>query len=667
MYGVSGIPHAQWGGNQSVIGGGGSTYNQYVSKYNSISSESSPAEIELLLEINLQGQLAIQADIELTGNISTTNNKLVFILTYDFEPQQTPDYFCSAISYNDQVFSLTTAGQTGSYEQTVTMNPSWDLAKIKAIVLIQTFSGNHKIHQAAITEFSGLLPMFTSNVTEGPAHLVVQFTSNSFPQTGIESWEWDFDGDGTFDSTEENPCHLYTEPGSFDVTLRIGMGGEYEETTAVDYVTVTDGSNVSGSLSGIWVTDFSPYNVTNAVTIASENQLIIEPGVEVNFGSDVQLTVYGNLVADASARDGEPIILTSGTNWKGIRFTGTQEDNIINNCDISKANECAISIENDSYVDIIGNVIHDNSNISKGTIEVIGSNNVLISQNLISNNESSTSTAGISCNNSLAEISNNVIVNNTGQFSAFRLQNGSDIQLTNNTIANNESTNSGTSILIFCMGSSPVIQNCIIVDSDTTLFYPPGVFDITYTCIFEGFTGTGNIDEDPLFVNPTAGDGINYDGLSASWWLQENSPCIDAGNPDPIYNDPNGSRNDMGAYGGPNSIESTSIENNIVNIITQSSISVYPNPFNPSGAGRSPETNIALSLSEQDKQHPVYVGIYNVKGQLVKTLIDNKNVSNTRFIWNGKNNTGSNASTGVYLIKMETVSSITSRKILMLK
>ncbi|MBT3756744.1 MAG: hypothetical protein HOG24_10750, partial [Candidatus Cloacimonetes bacterium] len=30
MYGVGGIPHCQWGGSQSVIGGGGSTYGSYV-------------------------------------------------------------------------------------------------------------------------------------------------------------------------------------------------------------------------------------------------------------------------------------------------------------------------------------------------------------------------------------------------------------------------------------------------------------------------------------------------------------------------------------------------------------------------------------------------------------------------------------------------------------
>ena len=34
--------------------------------------------------------------------------------------------------------------------------------------------------------------------------------------------------------------------------------------------------------------------------------------------------------------------------------------------------------------------------------------------------------------------------------------------------------------------------------------------------------------------------------------LQLSSPCIDNGNPDPAFNDVDGSRNDQGAYGGPN-------------------------------------------------------------------------------------------------------------------
>jgi hypothetical protein len=51
----------------------------------------------------------------------------------------------------------------------------------------------------------------------------------------------------------------------------------------------------------------------------------------------------------------------------------------------------------------------------------------------------------------------------------------------------------------------------------------------------------GNISADPMFSDPGGGD----------FRLKANSPCLDAGNPDPIFNDPDGSRNDMGAYGGP--------------------------------------------------------------------------------------------------------------------
>ncbi len=46
-----------------------------------------------------------------------------------------------------------------------------------------------------------------------------------------------------------------------------------------------------------------------------------------------------------------------------------------------------------------------------------------------------------------------------------------------------------------------------------------------------------NIFRDPLFVNSAVGD----------FSLQSNSPCIDAGNPDMMFYDPDGTRNDIGA------------------------------------------------------------------------------------------------------------------------
>jgi hypothetical protein len=42
---------------------------------------------------------------------------------------------------------------------------------------------------------------------------------------------------------------------------------------------------------------------------------------------------------------------------------------------------------------------------------------------------------------------------------------------------------------------------------------------------------------DPLFAGAATHD----------YSLKSSSPCIDAGDPDPVYNDPDGSRNDVGA------------------------------------------------------------------------------------------------------------------------
>ncbi|MBI5489688.1 MAG: right-handed parallel beta-helix repeat-containing protein [Deltaproteobacteria bacterium] len=51
----------------------------------------------------------------------------------------------------------------------------------------------------------------------------------------------------------------------------------------------------------------------------------------------------------------------------------------------------------------------------------------------------------------------------------------------------------------------------------------------------------GNISVDPIFMNAAVED----------FHLRPGSPCIDAGPPETEFNDPDGSRNDMGAFGGP--------------------------------------------------------------------------------------------------------------------
>ena len=276
LYNVGGVPHAQFGGTIPIVGGYPNNPMNYQPQYNSIVNNDSPLSMELSMMVSGQNELVLTADIEVTNNITTTNNKVIYILTYNFNGV----WFSTAVAYDQStVFDLTSVGQTGSYEFSFPMDPSWDLINLKGIVLVQTLGTNHVVLQGISTMFTGVLPMFSTNITEGPAHLGVQFTSTSFPQTGIESWEWDFDGDGIFDSTEENPFHFYTEPGIFDVTLKIEVDGEFAEITVEDYITVTDGSNVSGALSGNWVTNYSPYIISGDIEIAEGEELVINEDV----------------------------------------------------------------------------------------------------------------------------------------------------------------------------------------------------------------------------------------------------------------------------------------------------------------------------------------------------------------------------------------------------
>jgi PKD repeat protein len=93
---------------------------------------------------------------------------------------------------------------------------------------------------ASVEDFinvSGGTVDFTANRTSGEVPLAVQFTDLSTVMN-ISSWLWDF-GDGTT-STEENPAHTYTAPGSFDVNLTVyGDNATRGREIKTDYITAT--------------------------------------------------------------------------------------------------------------------------------------------------------------------------------------------------------------------------------------------------------------------------------------------------------------------------------------------------------------------------------------------------------------------------------------------
>jgi PKD repeat protein len=130
-------------------------------------------------------------------------------------------------------------GTVDSTEQ----NPSHTYTTPGTYTVVLTAIGDLLDHIATKTDYITVsvpeepTPEFSASPTSGTAPLDIQFTDES---TGdVLGWGWDFDNDGTVDSTEQNPSFEYASPGTYTVSLTVaGPGGSYTE-TKTDYITVS--------------------------------------------------------------------------------------------------------------------------------------------------------------------------------------------------------------------------------------------------------------------------------------------------------------------------------------------------------------------------------------------------------------------------------------------
>jgi PKD domain len=84
------------------------------------------------------------------------------------------------------------------------------------------------INYAPVCEFgyapgNVLFPSFVATPARGASPLVVQFTDTSISPSpgGATAWAWDFDNNGSIDSTQRNPTFTYNGCGDFTVSLRV--------------------------------------------------------------------------------------------------------------------------------------------------------------------------------------------------------------------------------------------------------------------------------------------------------------------------------------------------------------------------------------------------------------------------------------------------------------
>ncbi|MCX6246254.1 MAG: T9SS type A sorting domain-containing protein [Bacteroidetes bacterium] len=252
----------------------------------------------------------------------------------------------------------------------------------------------------------------------------------------------------------------------------------------------------------------------------------------------------------------------------------------------------------------------------------IGDGNPVIEDNIITGNQGQYG-PGIVLNYTGCRIRNNIIAGNSG---GLTYNGGSGIWMAgdhslnlpkiieNNTIVNNYANAGATGGIALLSATNVTLRNNIIWGNipEAQQIKPAGsTFTVDWCDVQGGFTGDGNLNEDPQF-DP------------GCYTLNPGSPCIDAGDSNAIYNDllsapgvakfpsMGTGRNDIGAFGGPGAFllachqwtAGIELQAGIPNEIL-----VYPNP----SSGR-----LVIERTRTDPPDE-RVELVTLSGELVKT------------------------------------------------
>lgn len=395
---------------------------------------------------------------------------------------------------------------------------------------------------------------------------------------------------------------------------------------------------VYGEQTGTWGETTNLYLVIGDVIVPASNSLTILPGVEVRFMGMYKISVNnGWLIAAGTEEDSIRFVSPAGNpgTWKYLEFNQTLGSETTLSYCVIKSGERAISV-NDCRVNLDHCLLRGHSlSAVEGDGAQIYLNECTITQNLRS---------GINAENSSVYVTNCTITANSGN-AGINAQADASITVIGGFIGDNAGSGiygiqptlislDGVEIgnndqdgitLTWCdeleaarvlihhnelhgmlLANTPLdaykltissngnnginfsgntnhllkLHSSIIDRNDQYgIYFQSGTDFLNYNDAYlNGFgnyyncdPGQESIEEDPRYVN--------YAGTD--FHLLEDSPCIDSGNSNPTFNDPDGTRADMGAFYFDQSSGIIGQETGAQTIKTLSIVKAYPNPFNP--------------------------------------------------------------------------------------
>ncbi|NQU06814.1 MAG: VCBS repeat-containing protein, partial [Calditrichaeota bacterium] len=361
-------------------------------------------------------------------------------------------------------------------------------------------------------------------------------------------------------------------------------------------------TEVSGAVSGEWLLDDSPFIVVGNLIVRGDNELEIEPGVQVLFDGAYLFLINGLLTAVGSEDDSIEFTRNDDDiRWRGLRIINADDDTQISYCIIEHSETVGNSEdmgtrgagifcsrtdalishntirfnEADGYTagiytidcnaDVLYNHVHDNEAYTNGAVEIDNSyatisHNVIegnrarhgggmliyrgaptVEYNIIRGNDSWIMDWGgglYFAHSCRADVRYNLIADNQGGGVYAGASAEIDV-FENNTIVNNPGR---CGILVYQNSSYINMKNCILFGHNDPIYLSGGHLSAEYSNIEDLNENEIQVGEGVIDEDPLFADPDEGD-----YHLSEDSPCIDTGDPD-SPEDPDETRADMGAF-----------------------------------------------------------------------------------------------------------------------
>ena len=316
--------------------------------------------------------------------------------------------------------------------------------------------------------------------------------------------------------------------------LIINCGAKILHNYIIDNHVVT---NLIGSGGGISIGDATN---NNDYVIIRQNRIVKNTVEAADFAEGGGMSIYSNaIVEDNIISFNEISSEVEQSIGGGIRAVGVLEsqyiccanniisNNIVNSSSMTVYGGAGAMQAYNCFGNISNNFIQDNE-VTGPTGSVAGGlhfgycgSSMILENNLISDNTSNDEDTGglgggVTLYSSNIQLINNVIVRNYAEKGG-GIQNHFNLdgptQFINNTIADNEGDGDGTAI--YLEDADAIVLNSILWNDGDEIYVSGGSIEVAYSDILDGWTGEGNINEDPDFLDDT--------------YHLQGGPCVDAG------------------------------------------------------------------------------------------------------------------------------------------